>query len=135
MKHSAKPPKASKPADPAPPTADMSCTSDLPFAARHCDLPYLDHLEDYRYELSESAPDTGFATFVAQLINRVDQMGELLAVMDDYLKLAHRGGTKDISAMVAFSRAVAVLGVARELVENGVIDADEAHENYCKSGD
>jgi hypothetical protein len=114
----------------------MTRTSDLPFAARHCDVPYLDSLgdpENQRYEASESAPDTEFATHVAQFINRADQVGELLAVVDDYLKAAHRGGANGISARIAFSRATALLGVARELVERSVLDADEAHENYCKA--
>lgn len=120
-----------------PPAADsLSRTSDLPFAARHCDVPYLDSLSDpanQRYEASESAPDNEFATHVAQFINRADQVGELLAVVDDYLKAAHRGGANGISAQVAFFRATALLGVARELVERSVLDADEAHENYCKA--
>lgn len=118
-----------------PPAADMSPTSDLAFAARHCDVPYLDSLfnpENRRYEASESAPDNEFATQVAQFINRADQVGELLTVVDDYLKAAHRGGANGVSAFVVFSRAMAMLGVARELVERSVLDADEAHENYCK---
>jgi hypothetical protein len=119
-----------------PPAADsLSPTSDLPFAARHCDVPYLDSLfntENRRYEASESAPDNEFATQVAQFINRADQVGELLAVIDDYLKAAHRGGANGVSAFVVFSRAMAMLGVARELVERSVLDADEAHEHYCK---
>lgn len=135
MKAAATPPKTSKLAGSTPTTDEMNLTSDLPFAARHCDVPFLDALEDHRYLRSESAPDEAFATFVAHFINRVDQVGDLLAVIDDYLKLAIRGGKKSIPASVAFSRAVALLGVARELSENAVIDADEAHENYCKAND
>ena len=116
-------------------------TSELPFAARHCDVAYLARLEKSRLSFADKlatkrgddlAPEVVFARSVAGFTNRVDQVGALLATMDDYLKWAYRGGSPDgASATDLFLHALALLGLARELVQAVVPEAVESLEAFC----
>ena len=116
-------------------------TSELPFAARHCDVAYLARVDDSRLRFADKlatqrgddlAPEVVFARSVAGFTNRVDQVGALLATIDDYLKSAHRGGSPDgASATAQFLHALALLGLARELVEGVVPEAVESLQAFC----
>lgn len=116
-------------------------TSELPFAARHCDVAYLARVDDSRLSFADIlatrrgddlAPEVVFARSVAGFTNRVDQVGALLATVDDYLKSAHRGGSPDgASATAQFLRGLALLGLARELVEGVVPEAVESLKTFC----
>lgn len=125
--------------------ARMAPTSDLPFAERHCDLPYLDAIKNRRSLWVEKladkrggdfAPDAAFARDVALFAHRVEQVETLLAVMEDYFDTARRGGERGgAGASACFGRAMALLGLARELVEHAGIDADGTLETFCNAAD
>ena len=118
-------------------------TSELPFAARHCDVAYLARVDDSRLRFADKlatkrgddlAPEVVLARSVAGFTNRVDQVGALLATIDDYLKSAHRGGSPDGASPTAqFLHALALLGLARELVEGVVPEAVESLEAFCSA--
>ena len=110
---------------------NMNPTSGLPFAARHCDLTYFESREGRRWAHVSSAPNEGLASNLAAFLDRFEQSCDLLAVIEDYLKLAHKRGNEKTSADVAFSRAMSMIGLVRELTEACVDDLDGAHEDYC----
>lgn len=125
----------------APAAESMGPTSDLPFAERLCDLPYLDIIKNRRNRWVEKlcdkrgddfAPDVAFASDVALFAHRVEQVQTLLVVMEDYFELARRGGKPGgAGASVCYARAMDLLALARELVEHAGLDADQALETFC----
>lgn len=127
------------------PKAATAPTSDLPFTELACDVPCLDAIKNRRHHWLEklyqkrggdSAPDAAFARDEALFADRVDQVQTLLAVMEDYFEAARRGGTPGgAGAGVCFDRAMSLLGLARELVENAGIEAEAALETFCNATD
>jgi hypothetical protein len=124
------------------PAADsMSPTSGLPFAARICDVPYLDYLENWRYKVvkklspqkeGQYARDEEFANLMAQFADRMSKVGHLLESIEEYMKIAQRGGGPDhASPELIFARGYSLLVLTRDLVENYVMDADVALEAFC----
>lgn len=130
-----------KPASQAVATDALRPTSDLPFAARVCDVPYLEALENWRYKVVEKMvePSDGqfdrvvdFAQNMARFAQRMSEMQDLLAAVEDCMKQARYGGGPSAASPGAmFMRGVTLLGLARELVESAVIDADGATEEFC----
>ena len=118
----------------------MRPTSNLPFAARACDLPYLDELENWRYKVVEklSTPGGGqldravdFAQDMAAFAQRISDMDAILSSAEDYMNLAYRGGPSAAIPVANFMRGMTLLGLARELLESAVSAADASTERYC----
>lgn len=124
-----------------PRSASMEPTSDLPFAARHCDLPYLDLIKNHRHNLCGKAelsagPDQAgsvdFAIIFSCLVERVDQIGGVLASAETSLEFSARGGRPGgMSAVAEFQHAMQLIGMCRQLIEDAVPLADENLEAFC----
>jgi hypothetical protein len=121
----------------------MEPTSTLPFAARQCDLPYLDLIKNHRgilcAKLDEHAgPDqaaaVAFAYGVSSVVARVDQIGQVLATVEAYLESSVRGGRPGgPSPYSEFQSALQLIGLCRELIEDAVPNGDEHLENFCQA--
>ena len=122
----------------------MEPTSALPFAARHCDGPYLDLIKNQRLDWvgeleinpQVSAPTVDLARAMATLVGRISQVEDLLASVEGHFDSAYRGSRPGgMTPFAQFQRGLRLLGLCRELVEAAVPDADEALERFCTVGD
>ena len=121
----------------------MEPTSDLPFAARQCDVPYLDLIKNHRSILCEKAdekagPDqagsVAFAYAISSLVERVDQIGGVLASVEAALESSVRGGRPGgASPYTEFQNALQLIGLCRQLIEAAVPLADEYLEAFCNT--
>ena len=120
---------------------DLSPTSDLRFAARHCDLPYLDAIKNQRSQVVEKAikqagDDSGPAIECAWSLvssgDRLSKLDDLLCAVESGLERAFRGDTSGPSPVTNFMSAMSLLALSRELLELVVIDSDEALDRLCK---
>ena len=120
---------------------DLSPTSDLKFAARHCDLPYLDFIKNHRSNTVEKAinqggEESGPAIECAwSLVNsgdRLSKLEDLLFAVEAGLESAYRGDTSGPSPLTNFISAMSLLALCRELLELVLIDSDEALDRLCR---
>ena len=120
---------------------DLSPTSDLKFAARHCDLPYLDLIKNHRSNTvekainqggEESGPAIECAWSLVTSGDRLSKLGDLLSAAESGLESAYRGDTSGPSPVSNFLSAMNLLALSRELLELVVIDSDDALERLCK---
>ena len=124
---------------------DMTPTSDLPFAARQCDVESLEFFQSGaspEIEVMDQAlganPVRAAAVDFAQRVNcrneRLSAFVDVLKTVEDLLKWAHRGGSSDgLAAGHCFSRATSMLGLSIESLE---IMTDELYgdmTDFCKS--
>ena len=121
--------------------SDLSPTSDLKFAARHCDLPYLDFIKNHRSQtvekvLSQVGENSGPAIECAWSLvtsgDRLSKLGDLLSAVESGLENAYRGDTGGPSPVTNFMSAMNLLALSRELLDLVVIDSDEALDRLCK---
>lgn len=120
---------------------NLAPTSALPFAARHCDVSYLDRLKYYRHELVEklenkcSEIDSSFVEYAystAGTGDRMSQIGDLLEVASSLFEKAHRGDSTELSPSISFDKAMRILALSRELLECAVLDGDAALVRVCE---
>ena len=121
--------------------ADLSPTSDLKFAARHCDLPYLDFIKNHRSHTvekaikqggDESGPAIECAWSLVTSGDRLSKLEDLLFAVEAGLESAYRGDTSGPSPLTNFISAMSLLALCRELLELVLIDSDEALDRLCK---
>jgi hypothetical protein len=137
-----------RPATPRPKTASpgleidrLSPTSALPFAARHCDLPYLDYCEGGSRLAIDAMRKRGAGELAHEFVElcneRTLQLSawvDTLQTIEDHLKWAYRGGSPDgLPALACFSRACAMLGLATGSLELIVIDSGASLDDFCNS--
>lgn len=122
-------------------TANLSPTSDLKFAARHCDLPYLDFIKNnrsYKVEKAinqggdESGPAIECAWSMVTSGDRLSKLNDLLSAAELQLESAFLGDTSGPSPVSNFLSAMNLLALSRELLEVVLIDSDDALERLCK---
>ena len=120
--------------------SDLSPTSSLPFAARHCDLPYLDYIKNHRSQtvekaIKQGAEESGPAIECAWSLvtsgDRLSKLEDLLSAAEAQLESAFRGDTSGPSPVTNFLSAMSLLALSRELLEVVVIDSDDALERLC----
>lgn len=121
--------------------ANLTRTSELPCAARHCDVPYLDHIKHHRSEQVKKLEDhanAGAADFVqyawrmASVGDRMSQIDDLLMLAESLFEKAHRGDAADMSPVASFQTALSLLVLSRELLEGAGLDADQALDGLCE---
>ena len=120
---------------------DLRPTSDLKFAARHCDVPYLDFIKNHRSNTveraikqagEESGPAIECAWSLVTSGDRLSKLGDLLSAAESGLESAYRGDISGPSPVTNFMSAMNLLALSRELLELVVIDSDDALERLCK---
>ena len=120
----------------------MAPTSELPFAARHCDVPYLDLIENgCKHNIKKMANIIGPgapAVQYAELTNEYNlQLGgwtDVLKCVEENMKWAHRGGAPDgTNASVCFDRARSMLDLAVGQLEVMVDNATGFLDDFCEA--
>lgn len=120
----------------------MAPTSELPFAARHCDVPYLDLIENgCRHSIKKMADIIGpgaAAVQYAELTNEYNlQLGswtDVLKSVEENMKWAHRGGAPDgTNASVCFERARSMLDLAVGQLDVIVDNATGFLDEFCEA--
>ena len=121
--------------------ADLSPTSELPFAARRCDVPDLEFLKNYRSNKVENAaanvneaaqPAIDCAWSMVTINERLSKIDDLLGAVESLFEKAYRGDTSEQSPTASFSMAMSLLGLSRELIQVITFDSDDALERVCK---
>lgn len=128
-----------KAAGTAAPTQSAVLTSSLPFAARTCDVPYLDAAVggerlaiDNMVKHGAGEAETRFAEATNLHAVKLTGWVDVLKSVEDHLKWAHRGGSPDgVSAGVCFSRARCMLDLAVGQIELMALDAALELEQFC----
>ena len=121
--------------------AKTAPTSELPFAARHCDVPYFDRIKYYRTEqvqkmeghvTADASTSVQYAWSMASVGDRMSQISDLLELADTLFEKAHLGAAADMSPAASFEKALRLLGLSRELLDGAGLDADKALEELCE---